>query len=118
MNGKPRKKKRGRVNRNREGIKLGVLNINGIGKGKLEDLEELWKQWGMEIVGLTETHLRRLIKWEGDTYNLMGKGREKTQKKGGGVAIMIRNNSGWETEQAKVSEGSEKEDVMAVKSSV
>ena len=69
----------------------------------------------MEIVGLTETHLRGLIKWEGDTYNRMEKGREKTQKKEGGVAIMIRNNSGWETEQVKVSEGNEMEDVMAVK---
>ena len=35
----------------------------------------------MEIIGITETHLRNKSKWDGTYYRLEAKGREKRNKK-------------------------------------
>ena len=45
----------------------------------------------IEIVGITETHIPGgIFHWEGEQFILEGKGRNISNKGGGGVAIMIQ----------------------------
>ena len=81
-------------NRQEKGIiKIGYININGINIASTIDLEEECKDHELEIIGITETHLRNKSKWDGTYYRLEAKGREKRNKKGGGVALMINKHN-------------------------
>ena len=61
-------------------IKIGYININGINITSTIDLEEECKDHGLEIIGITETHLRNKSKWDGTHYRLEAKGRENETK--------------------------------------
>ena len=70
------------------------MNVNGWGVGKFEDVCEELYVCGLDIVGLTETHLRERQDMTGhrDRYRMITKGRSKWTKAGGGVALLVRNN--------------------------
>ena len=65
----------------------------------------------MEIIGITETHLRNKSKWDGTHYRLEAKGREKRNKKGG-VALMINKHNDWETEEIDLGNSEDQEDML------
>ena len=73
--------------------KIGYIHINGQNIISTIDLEEC-KEHELEIIGITETHLRNKSKWEGKYYRLEAKGREKRNKKG--VALMINKQNDCE----------------------
>ena len=59
-------------------IKIGYINVNGLDIPSTIDLfKEECKEQELEIIGLTETHLRNKSKWEGIYYRLETKRREK-----------------------------------------
>ena len=66
----------------------------------------------MEIIGITETHLRNKSKWDGTHYRLEATGREKRNKKGGGVALMINKHNDWETEEIDLGNSEDQEDML------
>ena len=66
----------------------------------------------MEIIGITETHLRNKSKWDGTHYRLEAKGREKRNNKGGGVALMINKHNDWETEEIDLGNSDDQEDML------
>ena len=39
-------------------MKLGCMNVRGWGIGKFEDVCKELNEWGLDMVGITETHLR------------------------------------------------------------
>ena len=92
-------------------IKIGYININGINITSTIDLEEECKDHELEIMGITETHLRNKSKWDGTHYRLEAKGRDKRNKKGGGVALMINKHNDWETEEIDLGNSEDQEDV-------
>ena len=95
-------------------IKIGHLNLRS-GKGKWEDLDHLLNEQDMEIFGVTETHLKGRVEKELEHYSLLGKGREKWIKQGGGVGILVRRDSDWQIEVLDTQSGEkEAEDVMGV----
>ena len=66
----------------------------------------------MEIIGITEIHLRNKSKWDGTYYRLEAKGREKRNKKGGGVALMINKQNDWETEEIDIGNLKDQEGIL------
>ena len=93
-------------------IKIGYININGINITSTIDLEEECKDHELEIIGITETHLRNKSKWDGTHYRLEAKGREKRNKKEGGVALMINKHNDWETEEIDLGNSDDQEDML------
>ena len=93
-------------------IKIEYININGINITSTIDLEEECKDHGLEIIGITETHSRNKSKWDGTHYRLVAKGREKRNKKGGGVALMINKQNDWETEEMDLGNSEDQEDIL------
>ena len=49
------------------------MNVRGWGTGKLEDLSKELEEWKMDIVGVTETHLRDNVYLEEEEYVMIGK---------------------------------------------
>ena len=45
---------------------------------------------GLDMVGITETHLRDAVQIEGNEYVMIGKGRRKREKLGGDIALLHR----------------------------
>ena len=93
-------------------IKIGYININGLNITSTIDLEEECKDHELEIIGITEIHLRNKSKWDGKYYRLEAKGREKRNKKGGGVALMINKQNDWETEEIDIGNSEDQEDIL------
>ena len=61
---------------------------------------------------MTETHIPGGdFHWEGKHYILAGKGRNKSNKGGGGVAIMIQKEKGWIWERKDEENSIEQEDI-------
>jgi len=42
------------------------------------------------VVGITETQMREKVEWETKQYRMIGKGRSKNLKKGGGVGFLVK----------------------------
>ena len=88
------------TNKKEERLKISLLNVQGLSKQKLMEVEQLIEM-KHEIVCLTETH-QKIDKL------LLGKGlikvesmRNKDDKKGGGLMAIGRKNKGMEIEKLK-----------------
>ena len=98
-------------------MKIGCLNVNGINVGKLEDLMTECEEWKLDVLCMTETHLREVMDVgnENHTYSVLGKGRSKQNKKGGGIAVLVRKDSNIGCEELNIGECEMSEDLMAIK---
>ena len=95
-------------------MKFGCLNVRGWGTGKFQDVCKELNEWSLDVVGITETHLRDVVQVEGDEFVMLGKGRKK-QKLGGGVALLHRKTRNLGVEELDVGDSAESEDVLAVR---
>ena len=95
-------------------MRLGCLNVDGIDVGKLEDMLNECEEWKLDVMCLTETHLREM-NGEEHAYRMICKGRSKQSKKGGGNAVLVRKASMINCEVINVGECELSEDIMAVK---
>ena len=93
------------------------MNVCGLNVGKLEDLMTECSDWGLDVVCFTETQMRELIEINESEheYRVVNKGRSKQTRKGGGVAIMIRNQIDLAAEVINIGNCSMSEDIMVVK---
>ena len=89
----------------------------GINVGKLEDIMNECSEWGLDIVCLTETQMREMIEIneKGQEYRVINKGRSKQTCKGGGVAVMMKNNTDISCEVMNVGNCNMSEDILVVK---
>ena len=85
--------------------------------GKLEDLEKECSEWKVDMIGLTETHMRD--EWdimnEESQYKWLGKGRRKQCRKGGGVAVMFKKDTQFDVEVVDVGDCEMSEDILVVR---
>ena len=96
-------------------LKFGCVNVRGWGVGKFEDICRELNEWKFDMVGLTETHLRDDVRIEGSEYVMIGKGRKKQEKIGGGVAFLHRKESNLKVEELDVGNSAMSEDILAVR---
>ena len=91
--------------------------MNGMNVGRMEDLVNECCEWKMDMVGLTETHMRDILEiTEGESkYKFLGKGRRLQSRKGGGVACMFRKDAEFEVEVMNVGDCDMSEDILAVR---
>ncbi|XP_045115954.1 uncharacterized protein LOC123507257 [Portunus trituberculatus] len=47
-------------------MRIGCVNVRGWGTGKFEDLCKELNEWSLDVVGITETHLRDVVHMEGN----------------------------------------------------
>ena len=96
---------------------MGCLNINGINNGKLEDLENECTEWKIDMIGLTETHMRDTldIMNKESKYKFISKGRRKQCRKGGGVAVMFKKDAQFDVEVIDVGDCEMSEDILVVR---
>ena len=96
-------------------MRMGQMNVRGLGLGKYEDMcKELEEQY-MDVVAVTETHLRGNGCLRSGKYKLVYKGRSKQQTIGGGVGIIVQSEAGFEIEEINVGESEMSKDILAVK---
>ena len=100
-----------------EEMKLGYMNVDGLNVGKIEDIMNECYDWSLDVVCLTETHLRENLEIDENVhkYRVIGKGRSKQRKKGGGLAVMVRKECNIVCEILDVGESDMSEDIMIVK---
>ena len=98
-----------------ECVRLGCINVRGWGVSKLDDVSKEMCEWNIDIVGLTETHLRDDLKVDGNEYVMIGKGRKIQKTRGGGVALLHRKCKGFRVEQLDVGNNAVSEDILAVR---
>ena len=67
------------------------------------------------VVRITETHLQDVVEIEGDEFVMLGKGRKKQEKLGGGVALLHRKVRNLRVEELDIGDSVESEDVLAVR---
>ena len=96
-------------------MRFACVNVRGWGVSKLEDMSKEMSEWNIDIVGVTETQLRDDVKVEGSEYIMLGKGRKKQEKRGGGVALLHRKCRNYKVEEIDVGKSAASEDVMAVR---
>ena len=65
------------------------MNVRGWDVGKMEDLSREMNEWNIDVVCVTETQLRDRTELIGERYSMIGKGRSKQQRKGGGVEFWL-----------------------------
>ena len=94
---------------------MGCVNVRGWNVEKMEDLSREMNDWMIDVVGLTETQLRERVELNSREYRMIGKGRSKQQKKGGGVGVLVRMEAGIDVEEIEVGDCEMSEDVMAVR---
>ena len=63
-------------------------------------------------MGIVETKLRNRSTWEGIYYRIEARGREKKTKKGGGIAVMVKKNKGWEIQEIEIGTTEDHEDIQ------
>ena len=91
------------------------MNVRGWGIGKFEDVCRELNEWRMDLVGITETHLRDAVRMEGSEYVMIGKGRTRQEKLGGGIAVLHRKMRNLRVEVLDVGDSAESEDVLAAR---
>lgn len=79
----------------------------------MDDLSKELHVWGMDVIGITETKLRERVELYTENHRMIGKGRSKWKKKGGGVGIIVRKKIDVVIEEIKVGECEMSEDMMA-----
>ena len=102
------------VKQGSECLRMGCLNVRGWGISKFEDVSNELNKWNVEIMGLTETHLRDDVRMEGEEYVMIGKGRQKQETRGG-VALLHRKSKGLRVEQINVGNSAASEDILAAR---
>lgn len=87
-----------RIRRERKNnIKIGYINCRGY-KGKIGEIGDVAESEKMDIVALVETHVRKEevgIVTGPAGYELICRGRESGQRKGGGVGFLVRKGIKW-----------------------
>ena len=63
----------------------GCFDVKGWYEGKIEDLSMKQYEWGMDIMAVTETQLRERVDMCCDKHRMIGNGRSKWMKRGGGI---------------------------------
>ena len=96
-------------------LRVGCLNVRGWHEGKIEDLSMELYEWGMDVMAVTETQLRERVDMCCDRYRMIGKGRSKWMKRGGGVGILIRNDLKFEMDELNVGNCMMSEDILAMR---
>ena len=91
------------------------MNVRGWGVGKCDDLYEEMRTHEVTVMGVVETQMREKLKVENDEYVMIGKGRSKQVRKGGGVGVILRKNKGVEMEELESGNNAMDEDIMIVK---
>ena len=76
--------------------------------GKFEDICREMKDWEIDVLSVVQTNLREDFKKETSEFMMIGKGRSKFEKQGGGLGIIVRKSSNIKTEEY-VLEDKEKE---------
>ena len=61
-------------------MKVGCVNVRGWGIGKFEDACKELNEWKLDVVGVTETHLRDEVQMDSSEYVMIGKGHKKNRK--------------------------------------
>ena len=93
---------------------MGLVNVRGWNVGKMEDLSREMNAWNIDVLGVTETQMRERIELTSETYRMIGKGRSKQTRKGGGIGVLVRKDVGIELEEIDVGGSEMSEDIMAV----
>ena len=85
--------------------------------GKFEDLVNECVEWKLDIIGVSETHMRGMTELSDreQKYKFVGKGRCEQSRKGGGVGVMIQTDAQMEIEVLNVGNCSMSEDILAVR---
>ena len=98
-------------------MRLGCLNVNGMNVGKLEDVMHECSEWNIDVMGVTETHMRDVLEVidQERKYKFIGKGRRKQSRKGGGVAVMFKMDAALEIEVMDVGDCEMSEDILIVR---
>ena len=98
-------------------MRIGCLNVNGMNVGKLEDVMTECKEWKLDVLCLTETHLREELEFQDErySYRVVCKGRSKQKKKGGGIALLVRKECDITCEMVSVGDCEMSEDLMGIK---
>ena len=91
------------------------MNVRGWGVGKGDDVYEEMKRHEVTVMGVAETQMRGKLNVENDEYVIIGKGRSKQVRKGGGIGIIMRKNKGVEMEELESGNKAMDEDIMIVK---
>ena len=91
------KARKAKERKGKNNMKIGYINCRGY-KGKVADVGDIIEGEKIDIVALVETHIRK--EEEGmmpspEGYELICKGRENGQKKGGGVGFLVRKGVKW-----------------------
>ena len=89
--------------------------MRGWGVGKCDDLHEEMKIHDITVMGVVETQMRERQEMDNDEYIMIGKGRSKQTRKGGGIGIILRKNGGIEMEEIESGNHALEEDIMVVK---
>ena len=89
--------------------------MRGWGVGKFEDVCKELSGWKFDVLGVCETHLRDDVRMDGCEYKMIGKGRKKQEKVGGGVAFLFRKEKNMKVEEIDVGSCASSEDVLAVR---
>ena len=96
-------------------MKFGCVNVRGWGLGKYEDVCKEFLEWKFDLIGVTETHLKGDIRIDEGEYVMIGKGRKKQDKSGGGVAFLHRKEGNYKVDEIDVGDNEMSEDVLAVR---
>ena len=111
-------RRRERKGKDKSILQVGCVNVRGWNLGKFNGLSEECREWDIDIIGLTETSLRGDLMTEDENFKLIGKGRERIGKKGGGVGIMVRKNRNIDVEQIEIQGNEWTEDIFVAKCEV
>ena len=90
------------------------MNVRGWGVGKCDDVYEEMRSHEVTIMGVVETQMRGKLDFENDEYIMIGKGRSKQVRKGGGVGIILRKNKGVEMEEIESGDKAMDEDIIII----
>ena len=91
--------------------------MQGINVGKIEDIMSECKEWGLDVLCMTETQMRESLEIDDieHPYQFIGKGRSKQTRKGGGVAVMWKKGVKIECESIDIGNCEMSEDLLAVR---
>ena len=80
-----------------------------------DDVYEEMRIHDVTLMGVVETQMRERQEVENDEYIMIGKGRSKQVRKGGGIGIILRKNRGVTMEELESGNKAMDEDIMIVK---
>jgi len=98
---------------------LAFLNTNGWSEGKWRSLIEEGKDY--DVIGIGETGWHDSIEWSEGGWEVIGRGRQIGEKKGGGVGIIMKEKEGRNIEEVRLARetedrlGHNKGDILTVK---